>query len=210
MVRSFLHHCKPGQEGLQVQPHVELGRGLPAAVLGPIYAFGHKGDDRGVQRMDRPCEPPGQLAIAARRAELLEGVLQMSQGLPEKRFHHVAVTVLVGMGKAVAAGRCGSARRGELGTVVRQAVADVVQPNTMAKLCIEQADDMAPWRKGSALALNFVFGGKGFDQPCRNEFTNLLDYRHAVFGWFGFVHRKVSLVGNLLKPTTFLLLMRHA
>ena len=141
---------------------------------------------------------------------MFEGVLQMGQGLPEKRFHHIAVTVLVGMGKTVSARGRSSTGSGQFGLVVGKAVTDVIQSDAMAKLCIKQADDMAPWGECPALALDFMLGGETFDQSCWNEFTNLLEYRHSMFGWFGFFHRKVSLVGNLLKPTIFLLLYSQA
>jgi hypothetical protein len=49
--------------------------------------------------MDRPLEPVGQFGATTGRAELLEILLQVGEGLPKQILHHVAIPVLVGVGK---------------------------------------------------------------------------------------------------------------
>jgi hypothetical protein len=87
--------------------------------------------------------------------------------------------------------------------VVDQPVTGVVQPDAVAQLRMKDAHQVVPRRKGLALGLYAMALGKLFDETGENEFTNLLKYRQTVLGWFGFVHNRVSSVGNPLKPTIF-------
>lgn len=90
--------------------------------------------------MDRPLEPVGQFGATTGRAELLEILLQVGEGLPKQILHHVAIPVFVGVGKPNTARRGRPVnRRRDLDLVVDQPVAGVVQPDAVAQLRMKEA-----------------------------------------------------------------------
>ncbi len=97
--------------------------------------------------MDRLAEAPGQPLVANAEATGHES-FEMTQGLPKQCFHHVAVAGLVGMGQRVARGRDGPAQAAKPASVDAQGVADIVEPDGMSELGIDQTDDMTPRSEG--------------------------------------------------------------
>lgn len=69
----------------------------------------------------------------------------MIEHLPEQGLHHVGVAALVRMRESVATRRRGTAYREQLCAVVKQRVTQIVQPDAMSELAIQQADHLAPW-----------------------------------------------------------------
>jgi len=138
--------------------------------------------------VDRPFELAGQFVVTPRLPEALEAFLRGTEDLPEERLPHVAITVLVRMREAVAAGRRRSTDRPEFGLVVAQTVAHVVEPDRMGEVAIRQTDHMAPGRKGPALPVHPMIGGELFDHPGRDHLAKLIQHTEAVLGWFWFFH----------------------
>ena len=82
-----VHNDETGQQTLQVQAHVGLGRRLAPTVLGPVRTVGHQFHHRAVDHMDGHLETKGRPpAFSCRKAGRL--LRQMIQDPPKKLFGH--------------------------------------------------------------------------------------------------------------------------
>lgn len=128
----------------------------------------------------------------------------MIEHLPEQSLHHTGITVLVRMRESVAARRRGTAYREQLRTVVPQCVTQIVQPDAVGELAIQQADNVAPWRKRPALLIDSILFGQRADHPDGDELAKLIEDDRTVFGWFwllfhtGFLGRKSARANHFL------------
>ncbi len=208
MKRGFLDNGEGRKETLQVQSEVQLGGGLASAMLGPVHAVGHQGDGRRVDRVDGAFEAMRQFAVATGRAKPWSKLLQVTEHLPEKLLHHVAVPVFVGVGERVAARGHRPADCSQLRRMMTQGVANVIEPDGMGQLSKKKADHVAPGRKSPGLLVYSVLAGKFFRQMRRNQFTELMQCAAVVFGRrYGF-HTSDSLVGIRRRPPYFSRLMQ--
>ena len=128
----------------------------------------------------------------------------MIEHLPEQSLHHIGITVLVRMRESVAARRRGTPYRKQLRTVVAQSVTQIIEPDAMGELAIQQTDYVAPWRKRPALLVDPILLCQRADHSHRDELAKLIEDGTPVLGWFWlFFHQLTSLVGSPPEPTTF-------
>ena len=174
VVGTFFNHRERRQESLQVQAQVKFGRRLAPAVLSPVHAVGDQGDGGRVDTVNGLLEPARQPLVSTRRAEARELVLQMIEHLPEQRLHHVGVALPVRIGESVATRRGRPAHGEKLRAVVAQGITQIVQPDAMGKLAIQQADHVAPRSKRTTLFIHPILGGQAANHPHRDELAKLI------------------------------------
>ena len=92
-----------GQEALEVEAQVQLGRCLAAAVFRPGHAVGHQGDGGRVHGVNGPFESSWHPFVANAEAARHQS-LKVAERLPEEFLHHVAVACFVSVGERVAGG----------------------------------------------------------------------------------------------------------
>jgi hypothetical protein len=119
-------------------------------MLRPVHARGHKLDGRRVDDVNGLAKAVGNSFAAAPASKAGTDALQMRQHLPEKLLGQLRLALLAGVREAVAAGMRGSANRGERATVQAQPIADVIEPDAVGELGIEQRNDMTPGREAPA------------------------------------------------------------
>ena len=108
------------------------------------------------------------------------------------------------MRESVATRRRGTTYRKQLRTVVAQSVTQIIEPDAMGELAIQQTDYVAPWRKRPALLVNPILLCQRADHSHRDELAKLIEDGTTVLGWFWlFFHQLTSLIGSPPKPTTF-------
>jgi hypothetical protein len=203
MMGSFLNDRKGWKEGLQVQSQMHFGGSLSAAVLSPIHAVGHQRDGCRINDMNCPLEATGQATVTAAGTKLRTKRLKVAEDAPKQLFDHIAVAVLVGMGKRITAWCNRSSYRSKLSGMMTQAIANIVQSNRVGQLRKQKTDDMAPWRKGARLLVHPVLTGKFFRQMRRDKFAKLMQCARIVFGRRDCFHSLDSLVGIPRRPTLF-------
>ena len=97
--------------------------------------------------MNDAPETPGDSFASVSTGKAGMKSLQMAEHRPENLFRQACVPLLVGMGEVVAAGRRGGPQRHQKPAVQAQGVADIVEADGVGQVCVDQADQMAPWRK---------------------------------------------------------------
>ena len=199
----FLDDCKSRKETLQVEPQMHLRGSLAATVLGPVHTVGHQRDRRGIHCMNRPFKPMGQSPVSSCRTKPRGKLLQVGKHFPEKILHHVGVAGIVRMRKRIATRWHRSTDHRQLGRMVAQRVADIVQSNRMGQLGEKQAHHMAPRRKGASLFIDPVFLGEFLRQVRRDKFTKLMQCVRVVLGRRFCFHTLDSLVGIRRRPPFF-------
>jgi hypothetical protein len=203
MMGSLLNDRKGRKESLQVQPQMHFSGSLSAAMLSPIHAVGHQRDGCRINSMDCPLEATWQATVTSGRTKLRTKRLKVAEDAPEQLLHHIAIAVLVGMGKRIAA-RCNRpAYRSKLSGMMTQAIANIVQSNRVSQLGKQKADDMTPRREGARLFVHPVLTGKFFRQMRRDKFAKLMQCAGVMFGRRDFFHSLDSLVGIQRRPTLF-------
>ena len=108
----------------------------------------------------------------------------MLEHLPEQRFHHVGVALPVRIGESVATRRGRPAHGEKLRAVVAQGITQIVQPDAMGKLAIQQADHVAPRSKRTTLFIHPILGGQAANHPHRDKLAKLIEDDRTVLGWF--------------------------
>ena len=143
---------KIGQQILQVEPHMRLGRRLAPPVLGPVHAVGHQFYDRGVHHVNRHLETKGRIPGPARHKSrrLLPQVVHHP---PEQLLGHLRRALPVGIGKPVMAGGGRAVHARQRSGVQLQPIAQVIQTDAMGQLCVNQTDPVTPRLEGSRLIL---------------------------------------------------------
>jgi len=197
---SLFNDGECGKETLQVQPQMHLRSGFAPPVLGPVHTVGNQGNGRGIHSMDRPLEAAGQSVVAASGPKARRKFLQMAKDLPEKLLHHVAVAMLVRMGKRVASGRYRAPDRSQLAGMVAQGIAHIVESDRMGKLGEKKAHNVTPGREGPGLLVDPVFAGEFFRLVRRDKFTKLMQCAAVVLGRRYVFHTLDSLVGIQRRP----------
>ena len=201
MMGSFFNNNSEGRKkSLQVQAQIHLSGGLSVAVLGPVHAVDHQSDSRRVDRMDRPFEAAGQTTVTSGWTKAGVQRLEVLENTPKQLFHHVAVAVLVGVRERIAAWCDRAPDRAKLGSVVAQAVANIVQPNRVGQLRKQKTDHMAPRGEGAGLFVHAMLVRKFFSQVRRNELTKLMQCAAVVLGRRNGFHAAGPLVGIRHRP----------
>ena len=101
---------------------------------------------------------------------------------------------------------CGKDRspyRRQFGSVMTQRVADIVEPDGMAKLRKKQTHHMTPRRKCTRLFIDPVLAGQFLRQVRRDKFTKLMQCVRVMLGRRWFFHIADSLVGIRRRPLFF-------
>ncbi len=73
--------------------------------------------------------------------------------------HEVAQTIFVGMGERIAGRSDGSPDTAQPAAMIAQSITDVVDPNGMSELGIDQGDDMTPRSEGPGFLVDAVLAG---------------------------------------------------
>jgi len=144
--------------------------------LGPVQGTGHQLNDGGVHDVNGPFETEGELGAAVAAEAWLQG-LQMFQHGPEELFGHFRIAGAVGVGERV------FGRRRQWPRMQAQRVADVVEPQGVGELCIQEADDMAPGTERAGLIVHAGLPRQFGHQMERNEVANLPQQRELAGGW---------------------------
>lgn len=188
VVAGFLDDGAGGKESLQVEAQVHFGRGFAAAVLGPVHGVGNQGDGAGIDGGDGLVKTAGQALIPDAEASG-RGGLEMFEGFPEEFLHHIAVAGFVRVGEGVLGGRRGTPDGGELGGVVRESVADIIEPHGVGELGVNETHDMAPRAEGPSLLVDTVLAGELGDEMFGYELANSSQYDGIAPGWLFLFHQ---------------------
>jgi len=157
-----------GEEALQVQPHMNLGRRLSSAVFGPGHAVGDELDSRRIDGMDGLAKAP-QVTIPEFPLGEAGGLLhQVIHHFPVKVFRHLTGPDLVGVAEVVPAwGHCASDRRQRI-PVHLQAVTDIIQADGVGDLSVQQGHDVTPRRVSPTLLVDAMCLRDPLDHVPRN------------------------------------------
>jgi hypothetical protein len=200
MMGSFLDDGEGRQETLKVQAQMQLRGSFAPAVLSPVHAVGNQSDRTGVNCVHRPFETMRQALVAPCRSKVRGNLLQMSKDLPEQLLHHVAVAMLVRMGKRIAARRHCTSDGHQLRCMVSQRITDIIEPDRMCQLGENQGHHVAPRCEGPRLLVDPMFTGEFFGYMRRDKFANLMQCAAVVFGRRYVFHQPDSLVGIQRRP----------
>ncbi len=112
--------------------------------------------------------------------------------------------MLVGVGKPVATGSAGPPDTGQQPSVMSESVTDIIKPNSMSDLSIEQTNDMAPWTETASFLIDTLLAGQLGHQMSRNKIAKLSQNAHLAFGWicFLFFHSNLLLVKQANKSNS--------
>ena len=174
-----------GQEALQVEPQMALGRRLAPPVFGPVHTAGDEFDGGGVDHMDGAAKAVGQPLAPAPITKGGHEALQMLQRLPEELLGQFGVALPAGMGEPIAAGRRGATNGRERATVEPQGIADIIEPDGVRKLCEEQRDDLTPGGEGAALFFQAQAAHQLRHKVVGNQIAKLPENRELGDGWTG-------------------------
>jgi len=99
--------------------------------------------------------------------------------------------MFVGMGQIVAGGGSSTSQRGERSRVQPQRVTNVVEPDGVGQLRIEQRDNVAPRTERASLLVNFGRPGQSSDKKDRDVVADLAQDAILMRRWcrgFCFFH----------------------
>ena len=144
----------------------------------------------------------GAAPFSRRKARRL--LRQMVQSPPKEPFRHLRGTLPVGVGKAVATGCGGPANAGERPGAQLQRVAQIVEPDAVGELSIQQTDRVAP-RTETARLIRYTRLPRYFrDLVLRNEIANLAQNVKPGPCWFdSFVFHACRVAGSNRHANTF-------
>lgn len=181
---------------------------LAPSVLRPIHARGDQRDGGRIHYMNHAAKAAGDTPAPAAESETGREALKMIAHRPENLFGQPSIAHLVGMGEGIAAGCRGSAQRGEQIPVQPQSVADIIEPDGVGELRVEQAHQMAPGGKRARLPVHARRPRQLRHQMRRNEIANLPQHRKFVSAWswpwsflFLFFHVPAERQGNISTPS---------
>ena len=177
-----------GKEILQIEPQVKLRRRFAPPVFGPVHAVGHQGNGRGIHRIDRSFEAPGQSAVTTRRPETRGQSLQIAQSRPEQTAHQFRISTGVGMAERVARGGTRPAKQTESRKSKRQRIADIGQRDAVAQLAIQQAHHMAPGIEAAGELLLTQIPGYPAGRMRRYHLAKLREHAQLRSGWLYSFH----------------------
>jgi hypothetical protein len=135
-------------------------------------------------------ETPRQAFTPTSGAKAGRKRLEVLEHHPEQPFGQRRVTMLIGVGKVIAARRGCPAQGRKRPAVQPQRVTDIVEANRMGQLRKEHADHVTPGTEGSRLGIHAGLAREFRDEMCRNQIAKLTQNRELGGGWFGisFVH----------------------
>lgn len=201
-----VHDGAAWQEGLEVEAEVALGGCLAPTMFGPVQGTGHQLDGGGIHDLDEAFETESEFRTAVAAESGLQG-LQMIQHGPEELLGHFRVAGAIGVGQRVFRGCRGRAQRRQRAGVQPQRIADVVETQTVGKLGVKQADDMAPGSELAPLIFHAGLPRQLGHQMRRNEVANLAQQGELAGGWLGcgfLFHALPCGRAQTRKPTFFL------
>ena len=152
-------------------------------MLGPVQARGHQLDRGRVHGVNGALETVEQaLALAAAGKARVE-TLEVIEDGPEELLGQRGVAVFVGVGQIVAAGRGGAPQSRERTRVQAQGITDVVEPDGVGQLRVEQRDDVAPRRERAGFLIDPRRAGQLGDEEDRDVVADLAEDRILVRRW---------------------------
>lgn len=134
--------------------------------------------------MVRPLKVPWQFRVSSLPGRSREMCSAHAEHFPEQCFHQVAVMVLVRVGEAIAAREHRSSSGQQPSRVSAQSIEDVVEPDGLGQMAIEQTIDMVPRAEGPAPGINLVSGCQLAHHPERNELADWM--KGGEIGSLGF------------------------
>ena len=146
--------------------------------------------------MWQPAKTPRHALATAASREAGRNALQMPEHRPENLLRQTRVALLVGVGKVVAAGRRGAAQCDQKAVVQAQAIADIVEPDGMGKLRIEETQQMAPRRKDPGLLVHARLPRQLRHEVGRNQIANLPQHSKLAAAWFGVGFHRCRVAGK--------------
>jgi len=200
-----VHEGEARQEGLQVEPEMALGGRLAAAMFGPVQAAGDQLDGGGIYQVDHAFEAEGKPRSAVPAKTGVE-FLQMAEDGIEKVLSHLSGAFTVGSGECIFAGRIRATHCRERSRMQTQGIADIVEPDGMGQLGIEQTHDMTPRRERAGAFDNASIPRQFGNQMRRNKIAELMQEREAAARWLvrcGFIHPLPCGRFTRGKPTLF-------
>jgi hypothetical protein len=174
-----------GQKAVEVEPQMALGGRFAPPVLGPVHTGGDQCNRGGIDHMNDAPETPGDslAAFAAGKAGLES--LQMAERRPENPFRQTGVPLLVGVREIIAAWRRRGTEGNQQTAVQTQPVADVVEPDGVRELRVDQADEVAPGAEGARFPVHTGFLRQFRNQMRWNQIANLPQDRKLTAAWNG-------------------------
>lgn len=132
----------------------------------------------------------------------------MFEHLPEQILGHGGVTMAVGVGKTIATGWSGPANGRERSGMEVEGVADVIEPDGMGELRVQQGDHLTPWAEGPGLFIDPMLASQPGDQVIGDKVAELAEDGEFTPGWLRavFVFHTCRVAGedasaNLLYPS---------
>ena len=171
------------QKRLQVQAQMALGRRFPAPVLGPIHAVGHQLNGGRIERMDGFAKPPQIASPNPTFGKTRALVHQMFHHRPVQRFRHPTVPHPIGVAQVVPTRWRRPANRFQGTRVHAQGIADIVQPNRVCHLSVQQRNHMAPRSECPTLVVHTEFLGQMENQMAWNQIAQLLENGVRMTCW---------------------------
>jgi len=120
---------------------MQLRRRFPSPVARPIDAVDHEVDRRGVHGVHGALETTRH-AVESLSAEPRAHGGEVVQDLPKQRLRHVAVAFAISVRVCVLRGRHGSANAPQFRRVILQRVTNIIQPERVCELRVQQGDQM--------------------------------------------------------------------
>ena len=171
-----------GQEGLEVEPDMAFSGSLAPTMLGPVQRAGHQLNGGRIHDVNESLEAEGESGCAVAAKSGLQR-LQMFQHRPEELFGHIRIAPAVGVRERVFGRGCGPAQCRQRPGVQPQRVTDVIEPEAVGELGVEQADDMTPRTERAGLIFHAGLACQSRHQMRWNEVAKLAQERELAAGW---------------------------
>ena len=175
VVRRALDYREGRHLRAEVEVHVQLRRGLLAAMPSPVDAVQHELDRAGVEQVDVALPEAGEVALVLHLREVGKRLGEVLEQLPVQLLGEggVAFAVRVRQGVAVRHGRV--AQLPPFRFVDPGRVADSVEGSRSRQLLVDERDDVAPDRKALVAVPHVPVDV--VDDLRRDEGDNLPEYR---------------------------------
>jgi hypothetical protein len=170
-----------------------------------MHAGGDQLDGGRIHRVNRALEAAQQTLALATAGEARVQALEMFEHGPEELLGHRGVAMLVGVGEIVPRGCRRSAQGRQRTRVQTQRITDVIEPNGMGELCVNQRDHMTPRRERPRFLIHLSRTRQFGHEKLRDGVANLAQNRVQMRRWrrgFGFFHPAVGRKSNPV-PTLF-------
>ena len=202
VVNCFLY-LTPGKRNRS--PNVTVPSRINNILISNVVAMGVSSQS-GIQIAGLPEDPIEDVRLENPAASLDKArrrFAQVAQHLPKQLFGHRGRPFAVGIGKPIATRRRCTAHANQRTRVQLQGIAQVIQPEAVAELSVEQAHHRAPRRKTARLTL-VASGPRNLrHQERRNVIANLAQDGELGTGWsyFELIHPcRVAGANKRLQP----------